>query len=69
LDLLHDEAVEYGRRLNEAGTPCHVEIAVGAFHSFDLIVPDAPVSLTFFASQCDQLRAALADGPKTKDAR
>jgi acetyl esterase/lipase len=68
LDLLHDEAVEYGRRLNEAGTPCHVEIAVGAFHSFDLIVPDAPVSLTFFASQCDQLRAALADGPKARDA-
>ena len=60
LDLLHNEAVEYGRRLNEAGTPCHVEIAAGAFHSFDLIVPDAPVSLTFFASQCDQLRAALA---------
>lgn len=60
LDLLHDEAVEYGRRLNEAGTPCHVEIAVGAFHAFDSIVPDAPVSLTFFASQCDRLRAALA---------
>ena len=60
LDLLHDEAVEYGRRLHEAGTPCHVEIAAGAFHAFDFIVPDAPVSLTFFASQCDHLRAALA---------
>jgi acetyl esterase/lipase len=64
LDLLHDEAVEYGRRLNEAGTPCHVEVAVGAFHMFDFIVPGAPVSLTFFASQCDHLRAALADGPQ-----
>lgn len=61
LDLLHNEALEYGRRLNEAGTPCHVEIAVGAFHAFDLIAPKAPVSLTFFASQCDHLRAALAD--------
>lgn len=69
LDLLHDEAVEYGRRLNKAGTRCHVEIAVGAFHAFDFVVPDAPVSLTFFANQCDQLRAALADHPKTKDAR
>ncbi len=69
LDLLHDEAVEYGRRLNEAGTPCHVEIAVGAFHTFDLIVPDAPVSLTFFASQCDQLRAALAGGPKARETK
>jgi len=69
LDLLHDEAVEYGRRLNEAGTPCHVEIAVGAFHAFDLIVPDATASLAFFASQCDHLRAALADDPKTRDAQ
>jgi hypothetical protein len=55
--------------LNEAGTPCHVEIAVGAFHTFDLIVPDAPVSLTFFASQCDQLRAALADGQKARNTK
>ncbi|MGE2719577.1 alpha/beta hydrolase [Mycolicibacterium celeriflavum] len=69
LDLLHDEAVEYGRRLNEAGTPCHVELAHGAFHAFDSIVPNAPVSLALFASQCDQLRAALTDdGSKTRDA-
>ncbi len=66
LDLLHDEALEYGRRLNDAGILCHIEIAVGAFHTFDLIVPNAPVSLTFFASQCDHLRAALADGPTSR---
>lgn len=60
LDLFHQESVEYARRLREAGVPVHEEIAPGAFHAFDQIVENAPVSVKFFASQCDHLREALA---------
>jgi acetyl esterase/lipase len=60
LDLFHRECVEYGRRLREADVPVHEEIVPGAFHAFDQIADKAPISLNFFASQCDHLRAALA---------
>ena len=61
LDLLYDEAVKYGRRLRDAGTPSHDEVAVGAFHIFDQVAPKAPISRALFASQCEHLRAALSD--------
>jgi acetyl esterase/lipase len=60
LDLFYDECREYARRLREAGVPVHEEIAPGAFHAFDQIADKAPVSVRFFASQCDHLRDALA---------
>jgi acetyl esterase/lipase len=59
LDLFHDEALAYGGRLRDAGVPAHVHVAEGAFHAFDLIVPNAAVSQRFFASQCRALRSAL----------
>ena len=60
LDLFHQECLEYGQRLREAGVPVHEEIAPGAFHAFDQVADKAPISLKFFASQCDHLRKALA---------
>ncbi|MFD5176755.1 alpha/beta hydrolase [Nocardia sp. NPDC058379] len=60
-DLFHDESTAYAKRLADAGVPCTVEIVTGAFHGFDLILPKAPVSRSFFASQRDALRAALVD--------
>lgn len=45
------------------------QVWIGAFYAFDFVVLDAPVSLTFFASQCVQLRTVLADGLKAGDAR
>jgi acetyl esterase/lipase len=60
LDLFYQECVEYGRRLREADVPVHQEIVPGAFHAFDQIADKAPISLNFFASQCDSLRDALA---------
>ena len=60
LDLFYRECLEYARRLREAGVPVHEEIVPGAFHAFDQIADKAPVSVNFFASQCDHLRAALA---------
>jgi acetyl esterase/lipase len=59
-DLFHDEDLAYAERLTAAGVPCHVEVVTGAFHGFDLLLPKATVSQSFFASQCANLRAALA---------
>lgn len=60
LDLFYQECLDYGQRLREASVPVHEEIAPGAFHAFDQTVDKAPVSVKFFASQCDHLRDALA---------
>ncbi|WP_280343305.1 alpha/beta hydrolase [Nocardia neocaledoniensis] len=60
LDLFYPESVAYGERLRAANVPTHTEIATGAFHAFDMIAPNAPVSQRFFASQCHALRTALA---------
>ncbi len=67
LDMFYDECLEYAARLRAAGVPCHQKIAVGAFHTFDVLIPNAPISLEFFASQCRYLRAAFghADPPGT----
>jgi acetyl esterase/lipase len=59
-DLFHDEDIAYAERLTAAGVPCHVEVVPGAFHGFDLVVPKAAVSQSFFASQCAGLRTAFA---------
>ncbi|MEB4207730.1 alpha/beta hydrolase [Mycobacterium sp. 94-17] len=61
LDLFYRECMEYGRRLREAGVPVHEEVAPGAFHAFDQLRANAPISVAFFASQCEHLRAALVD--------
>ncbi len=60
LDLFHQECVDYAHRLRAAGVAVHEEIAPGAFHAFDQIAANAPVSVRFFTSQCDHLRDALA---------
>lgn len=58
-DLLLDENRAYAQRLEQDGVPCALEIVPGAFHGFDLMVPDAQVSRRFFESQCTALRNAL----------
>lgn len=63
-DLFHDEDVDYAERLTRAGVPCHVEVVPGAFHGFDVIAAKAPVSQSFFASQCASLGAALRSAEK-----
>ncbi|MGA8547801.1 MAG: alpha/beta hydrolase fold domain-containing protein, partial [Mycobacterium sp.] len=59
LDLFHDEDLAYAERLKAAGVPCHLEVAPGAFHGFDMLAPKAGVSQAFFNSQCASLREAL----------
>jgi acetyl esterase/lipase len=62
LDLFHDEDLAFAERLKKAGVPCRVEVVPGAFHGFDRIVSSAPVSRSFFDSQCASLRDALTAG-------
>ncbi|BBX58569.1 Carboxylesterase NlhH [Mycobacterium shottsii] len=68
LDLFHQECLDYAARLRDAGVEVHEQIADGAFHAFDLLAPNAPVSLGFFASQCQFLRthlhASVSDQPQ-----
>lgn len=60
LDLFHDEDVAYARRLEAAGVPTTLEVVDGAFHGFDALAPDAPVTRAFEASQRAALRARWA---------
>lgn len=59
LDPLHDEDVEYARRLLDAGVSCEVDRIPGAFHGFDMVTPWAGVSKAFFDRQCDVLQKVL----------
>ncbi|QLL09560.1 alpha/beta hydrolase [Mycobacterium vicinigordonae] len=59
LDLFHRECLDYAQQLGKAGVPVQQEIIPGAFHAFDLLVPNAAVSQRFFASQCRAVRCAL----------
>lgn len=58
-DLFHDEDLGYGDRLREAGVPCDVHVAEGAFHGFDGLRPRAGVSRRFDAARVGALAVAL----------
>ncbi|MGI9578558.1 MAG: alpha/beta hydrolase fold domain-containing protein, partial [Microthrixaceae bacterium] len=63
LDLFCAEDLTYAERLDEAGVACEVEVAEGAFHGFDGVVPKAQVSRRFRQSQLDALSTALRVEP------
>ena len=58
-DLFLDEDRRFAQRLRDAGVDVVEEIVPGAFHGFDLVVPDAGVSKAFFGSQVSFLRGVL----------
>jgi acetyl esterase/lipase len=60
LDLFVDEDIEYARRLIDAGVPTELHVIPGAFHGYDLLVPDAAVSKRFAESWTVALRRAYA---------
>jgi len=62
IDLFAEEDMEYARRLVHAGVATELLVAPGAFHGFDLLVPDAEVSKQFSASWKSALRKAFATG-------
>jgi acetyl esterase/lipase len=62
LDLFVEEDMEYARRLVHAGVTTELLVVRGAFHGFDLVVPDAEASKQFSASWKSALRKAFATG-------
>src|ERR1700733_12527174 len=62
IDLFVEEDMEYARRLVHAGVATELLVVRGAFHGFDLLVPDAEVSKQFSASWKSALRKAFARG-------
>ena len=59
LDLFHEEDLAFAERLRAAGVRCELEVADGAFHGFDGVVPSAGVSRRFRKSQLDALSVAF----------
>ena len=62
IDLFVEEDMEYARQLVHAGVATELLVVSGAFHGFDLLVPDAEVSQQFSASWKSALRKAFATG-------
>lgn len=59
LDLFLDEDRTYAERLREAGVPCELVVVDGAYHGFDSVSPNAPVSRSFRRSYVAALDTAL----------
>jgi acetyl esterase/lipase len=62
IDLFVEEDVKYAQRLIHAGIATELLVVPGAFHGFDLLVPDAEASKQFSASWKTALRKAFATG-------
>ncbi|MGR3322210.1 MAG: alpha/beta hydrolase [Pseudooceanicola sp.] len=60
IDLFAGENLDYARRLLAAGVECEFLMIPGAYHAFQKVVPDAPVSRAFEASYLEALRRAFA---------
>jgi len=67
IDLFVEEDMEYARRLVHAGVATELLVVRGAFHGFDLLVPDADASKQFSASWKSALRKAFATGKAVKE--
>jgi acetyl esterase/lipase len=59
IDLFVDEDVEYARRLIDAAVPTELLVVPGAYHAFDLMVPNARVSRYFRESITAALQRAF----------
>jgi acetyl esterase/lipase len=59
LDLFVEEDIEYAQRLTAAGVPTELLLVPGAYHAFDLLVPEAAVSKRFTAYWTGALQRAL----------
>lgn len=61
LDLFAAEDTTFAERLRAAGVPCDLLVVPGAFHGFDLVSPNAPVSRSFRAAQVEALARGFAE--------
>jgi acetyl esterase/lipase len=60
IDLFVEEDVEYARRLIAAGVPTELHVVPGAYHGYDLLVPNAAVTTRFTEYWTTALRRAFA---------
>jgi len=60
IDLFVDEDIEYARRLIAAGVPAELHVAPGAYHGYDLLVPNAAVTARFTEYWTTALRKVFA---------
>ncbi|HUO01931.1 MAG TPA: alpha/beta hydrolase [Rhizomicrobium sp.] len=59
IDLFCEEDIEYARRLIHAGVPTELLIVPGAYHGFDIVARDAPVTVEFRAAWQNALKRGL----------
>lgn len=59
IDPFRDEAIDYARRLLDAGVCTELHVFARACHGFDSLLPDWPGSQRLFALQGEVLAAAL----------
>lgn len=59
-DLFYAENVEYAARLRATRVPVELEVVPGAFHGFEVVVPNATVSRAFVEARLRAMAAALA---------
>ena len=60
IDLFVEEDIDYAQRLVAAGVPVELLVIPGAYHGFDIIAPDAPLTRRFYAAQLGALRRAFS---------
>lgn len=68
LDLFFEEDRHYAARLREAGVSCDLYIADGAYHGFDILVPEAASTTLFNESMFSALDEALNQDAMRKSA-
>ncbi|WP_198683578.1 alpha/beta hydrolase [Peristeroidobacter agariperforans] len=61
LDLFALEDIEYAKRLVLAGVPCELHVVPRAYHGFDVLAPEAPISSAFRQTWHKALRRALLE--------
>lgn len=59
MDLFLCEDLDYAKRLMAAGVPTEVMVVPGAYHVFDMYVPDAELSRRFADAYCAGLKRVL----------
>ncbi len=60
IDLFVNEDVAYAQHLINAGVPTELFVAPGAYHGFDILAPDVPVSKRFIECWHQALRNAFS---------
>ena len=63
-DILHDEGVAYGRKLDEAGVPVTIEVYKGFIHDYGMLNPLAHIPA--IQSSIKQAAVSLKNGLSKK---